>query len=400
MRHKISYSALFAAFCMVVTTACGKGESGDPVNPPTPPKPGEDRSATTGIDKEFDAATNIFSRNTFLVNDTAMQGFSLDSDGSVWYTQLSSTNPERLYFIKAQPNKGVSPVTANKEYMTLSYCGHGTNTAIEEKGSDRYLWAGTYGSCKKDDKDNKVQYWGGQLVGRVKYEAGKTVKPTDMECFYIGEGRTEAHPSIDAENGLLTINYNDKAYSAFCCFVVYKLSDALTAPLENVTITCTDGFETGKPASTNKISKVVRAHDLTQIKEVARPKFLKQGYGGTGIQYYDWQGYDVHGDRLYYAEGQSNYNLYGSYFSGGVSYAYITVFDTATNKVVEERTQVAVISDKETTSAIGVSATGTLEAEGVKVYGDKMYLGFTARLRVEGNTQHYQNIFVYNAAKR
>ncbi len=393
MKRKIMYSTFFAAILMVAATACGKGESGDPVNPP---KPGEDKSATTGIDKTFDAASNIFSRNTFLVNDTAMQGFSIDSDGSVWYTQLSSTNPERLYFIKAQPNKGVSPITANKEYMTLSYCGHGTNTAIEEKGSERYLWAGTYGSC-----NDKGQYWGGELVGRVKYEAGKTVKPTDMECFYIGEGRTEAHPSIDAENDLLTINYNDKAYSAFRCFVVYKLSDALNASLENVTITCTDGFETDKPASTNKITKVVRAHDLTKIKEVARPKFLKQGYGATGATYYDWQGYDVHGDRLYYAEGQSNYNLSNphSYFTG-VSYAYITVFDTATSKVVEERTQVAVISDKETTAAIGVSATGTLESEGVKVYGDKLYLGFTARQRVEGNTQHYQNIFIYNAATR
>ena len=396
MTRKISYSALFAALFMVAATACGKGESGDPVNPPKPPKPGEDKSATTGIDKGFDAATNIFSRNTFLVNDTAMQGFSLDSDGSVWYTQLSSTNHERLYFIKAQPNKSVSPVTANKEYMTLSYCGHGTNTAIEEKGAERYLWAGTYGSCNAEK-----QYWGGQLVGRVKYEAGKTVKPTDMECFYIGEGRTEAHPSIDAENGLLTINYNDKAYSAFRCFVVYKLSDALNAPLENVTITCTDGFETDKPASTNKITKVVRAHDLTKIKEVARPKFLKNGYGGTGIQYYDWQGYDVHGNRLYYSEGQSNYNLSNPHsFFTGVSYAYITVFDIATSKVVEERTKVAVISDKDTTSAIGVSVTGTLEAEGVKVYGDKLYLGFTARMRVDGNTQHYQNIFVYKAATK
>lgn len=396
MRHKISYSALFAAFCMVVTTACGKGESGDPVNPPTPPKPGEDRSATTGIDKEFDAATNIFSRNTFLVNDTAMQGFSLDSDGSIWYTQLSPTNQERLYFIKAQPNKDISPVTANKEYMILTYCGHGTNTAIEEKGSERYLWAGTYGSC-----NDKGQYWGEQLIGRVKYEKGKTIKPTDMECFYVGEGCSELQPSIDAENDLLTISYHNKTYSTFRCFVVYKLSDALKAPYDNVTITCTDGFETDKPASTNKISKVVRAHDLTQIKEVARPKFLKQGYGGTSITYYDWQGYDVHGDRLYYAEGQSNYNLSDphSYFTG-VSYAYITVFDIATSKVVEERTQVAVISDKETTSAIGVSATGTLEAEGVKVYGDKMYLGFTARQRVEGNTQHYQNIFVYKAATK
>ena len=396
--NKIYCKTLLATLCVVAAIGCGKGESGDPVTPPTPPSPSGDTASTTGISEAFDADRNIFSLNTRLVEDTAMQGFSIEADkATVWYTMVSPTHPERLYFIKAKPNTTADEAVANTEYMTLTYCGHGTNTAVEESGSDRYLWAGTYGSYRASDN----KYWGEQLVGRIKFAAGKTAKPNEMECFYIGEGRQDVQPSIDAENNLLTINYNDTAYSAYRCFVIYKLDEALKAPYDNVTITCTDGFETDKPASTNKISKTVRVHDLTKIAEVARPRFLKQGYGATGATYYDWQGYDVHGNRLYYAEGQSNYNLSNphTYFSGK-SFAYITIFDTATSKIVEERTQVAVISDKETTSAIGVSATGTLEAEGVKVYGDKMYLGFTARQRVEGNTQHYQNIFVYNAAKR
>ena len=74
--------------------------------------------------------------------------------------------------------------------------------------------------------------------------------------------------------------------------------------MTNVTITCTDGFQTDRPASTNPVSVVVRCHDLTTLTPVARPRFLKTGYGASGATYYDWQGYDVHKNRLYYAEGQ------------------------------------------------------------------------------------------------
>lgn len=73
---------------LALCTACG----GDGDDTPGPGKPeGPDKSSTTGIDR-FGAA-NIFSRNTYLPNNTAMQGFNLDSDGSVWYTQPLQHEP-------------------------------------------------------------------------------------------------------------------------------------------------------------------------------------------------------------------------------------------------------------------------------------------------------------------
>lgn len=373
---------------LLLCTSCG----GDGDDTPGPGKPeGPDKSSTTGIG-QF-AAANIFSRNTALPTDTAMQGFNLDSDGSIWYTQLSSTNQEQLIWLKAQPNKGTAVQTENKDYMKLAYFGHGTNTALEEDGSDRYLWAGAYGLCNA-----KGQYWNEKLVGRVKYVKGATVKTSECnEYYYIGD-YTDLHPSIDADNDLLTINYGDSRNSSYRCFVIYKLSEAKKAPMTNVTITCTDGFQTDKPASTNQISVVVRCRDLTTLTPVAQPRFLKTGYGASGATYYDWQGYDVHKNRLYYTEGQSNYNLTGSFYSGS-SYAYVTVFDFDGN-IVEERTQVAVVSDKDKLTEIGVSVFGALEAEGIKVYKGKLYLGYTARGITAENTKHYQNIFVFDPSSK
>ena len=231
---KLLKFTLISILGLSLCTACGG--DGDGGETPGPGKPeGPDKSSTTGIDR-FDAS-NIFSRNTYLPDNTAMQGFNLDSDGSVWYTQLSNTNQAQLNWVRAQPNKTPDVQTENKDYMKLTYFGHGTNTALEEDGADRYLWAGAYGVCNA-----KGQYWNEKLVGRVKYVKGATVKTNECNDYYYIGDYTDLHPSIDAENDLLTINYGDSKNSSYRCFVIYKLSEAKKAPMTNVTITCTDGF--------------------------------------------------------------------------------------------------------------------------------------------------------------
>lgn len=215
---KLLKFTLISILGLSLCTACGG--DGDGGETPGPGKPeGPDKSSTTGIDR-FDAS-NIFSRNTYLPDNTAMQGFNLDSDGSVWYTQLSNTNQAQLNWVRAQPNKTPDVQTENKDYMKLTYFGHGTNTALEEDGADRYLWAGAYGVCNA-----KGQYWNEKLVGRVKYVKGATVKTNECNDYYYIGDYTDLHPSIDAENDLLTINYGDSKNSSYRCFVIYKLSEA------------------------------------------------------------------------------------------------------------------------------------------------------------------------------
>ena len=328
---------------------------------------------------------NIYTRNNKLVTNHVIQGFHIDSDGDVWFTQVTR---EKLYLSKVNPNKTKQANDNLQLSMLLTHFGHGTNTAIEEVGKDRYFWAGCYGTCNKSG-----QYWGEKLVGRVKVADGAVV-PTDKcdEYFYIGE-YTDMHPSIDADNDLLTINYADNSNKDYRCFVVYNLSDAKKAPLKEVKIVCSDGFCTGNPASTKDTTVSVVAHDLTALTPVGRPKFLKAGYGKPGDKYYFWQGFDVHKDRLYYAEGQDNKNLSGSYDKGN-SYAYITVFDFDGN-IVEERTQVSVISDKDALTKAGISVYGLMESEGVKIYNGKIYLGFSSvGINAEEKTRHH-NVFVW-----
>lgn len=340
------------------------------------------QTSTTGVDT-FDEEVNVYSRNMDTPVNLPMQGFSLDSDGHIWYTQVSNKDHEQINVSRAMPNKSRAMASSKDDCMYLTYFGHGTNSAIEEVGNDRYVWAGCFGSCNA-----KGQYWTERLIGRVKYAKGTTV-PTDKcdEYYYIGD-YTNMHPSIDAENDLLSINYADDTNGAFRCFVVYRLSEAKNAPMRDVTIKCTDGFRTGDPHSTNPTTVTVKARDLTALTPIARPKFLKTGYGAPGERYYAWQGFDVKGDRLYYADGEANIGRNGGPWDTGSSRAYVTVFDLEGN-VVEPRTEVFVIGNREAMSKAGLSDYWNMESEGLKVYGDSLYMGFGARGANADDPKHF-----------
>ncbi len=349
-----------------------------------------EQTSTTGIDK-FDE-TNIFCRNHCLPGNYVIQGFNLDSDGTVWMT---NTGPrDKVVLTHITPDSSAGLKTDNLGYMVFNYFGHGTNTAIEEVGDDRYFWVGCFGSSNKEGF-----YWTEKLVGRVKFVPGDTITPDKCnEYYYIGE-YDNMHPSIDKENDLLTINYSDAVNGAFRCFVVYRLSDARNAPLKNVTISCTDAFKSGDKRSLNMTDVNVTVRDLTQIIPIARPKFLKSGYGSAGDKYYAWQGYDVHGDRLYYCDGGAH--LEGRKYDvlTGHSKAYVTVFDLEGN-VVEPRTEIKIIGDHDSLVKHDLSHFWSMESEGVKIDGSVMYLGFGAIGADKTNPQRRTNhILRFNKAK-
>lgn len=386
---------LHLAFCLPLI-ACGEDLQEQP-DAPCSGGTAVDRSPTTGIDQFGEE--NIFSRNVRLPLNTAMQGFHFDSDGSIWYIQVGTGNNKHLiYWTKGPAADAGTGIKEGNVSMKLAYFGHGTVTALEEDGADRYLWAGTFGVC-----NTSGQYWNEKLVGRVKWAEGATVKADACdEYYYIGR-YTDMHPSIDAENDLLTINYSDPGQPAYRCFVIYRLSEAKEAPVRNIMIGCTDGFESDDPASIRPTNVWVACRDLTTLTPVARPKFLKSGFGAEGDRYYDWQGYEVHKERLYYTDGQSNYSISGAEKSyDGLSQAYVTVFNFA-GEVVEERTQVAIISDREKLRELNITCLGYLEAEGLQVRDGKLYLGYTVRgieMDNPDNKQFHHAIFRFDAASR
>ena len=326
------------------------------------------QTSTTGVDK-FDES-NIFCRNQCLPGNYVIQGFNFDSDGSIWMT---NTGPrDKIVLTHVNPDPSPDLKKDNLGYMVFDYFGHGTNTAMEEVGDDRYFWVGCFGSSNKDGF-----YWTEKLVGRVKFVPGDTITPDKCdEYYYIGE-YDNMHPSIDKDNDLLTINYSDPVNGSFRCFVVYRLSEARNAPLKDVTITCTDAFKSGNKRSLNMTDITVPARDLTQIKPLARPKFLKTGYGKQGDKYYAWQGYDVYGDRLYYCDGQCHLDGRPGDMLTGHSKAYLTIFDLKGN-VVEPRAEISIIGDPEALAKHDLTNFWSIESEGVKVDGKSMYLGFGA----------------------
>ena len=372
--------------------ACGGNDEPKDNNDNDKNKPSQpDETTTNGIDQFTNE--NIFSINNYLLSSNAIQTFDLDSNGRIWFLQ-NGTKHNELNLVYSKRNLNKTPLTTNSEWMKLLYFGHGTNAAVEEDGDERYLWLGAYASCNKSG-----QYWSEKVIARVKYQKGITVKTNECnDYFYIVEYH-DMHPAIDADNDILTINYADDSNSNYRCFRMFRLSDAKKASKRIVNIKVTDGFETGNIASTNIITVPVYCHDLTTLKPIADVKFLKTGYGSTSANgkapiYYDWQGFDVYKDRLYYVDGQSNYNL-NKNFDSDVSHAYVTVFNFQ-SKIVKPRTAVAIISNREKLKEIGVTVFCALEAEGVKVKGDKIYLGYTAQGIDANSSTYYQNIFYFN----
>jgi hypothetical protein len=394
MKAMVSIFAL--PFLAAVMLSCGSSSDDNTPVTPDPVEPTTDVSSTTGITSFSEQ--NIFSRNVMLPANYAMQGFSLDSDGSIWYTQ-STTSQEQINWVKASPNKSTDVQNPGSDYMQLKYFGHGTNTGVEEVGSDRYLWIGAFASYNSGANGSTKGYWTEKVIGRVKYVKGKTVSTNECESYYYIGDYTDMHPSIDADNDILTINYADKSNSNYRCFVMYKLSEAKKASLSTISITCTDGFSSGDATSTAQTTLNVPCHDLTKLEPIARMKFLKSGYGKTGDTYYSWQGYDVYKNRLYYMDGTYEKNASDVYYS---SYAYMTVFDFKGN-IIEERTPVSIISNRSQLTSIGVTPYfGAMESEGVKVYKGKLYLAFTGRGATNSATDvgYYQNIFVYNPTSK
>ncbi len=173
-------------------------------------------------------------------------------------------------------------------------------------------------------------------------------------------------------------------------FVMYRLSEAMALPRSYVTLPSRNwgGGTSTDPASTNSPKAYVR--DLTKLTPLGRFGIPKSGEDhSTDISSYAWQGFDVDSGKIYYFEGE------GTVKEG--SAAYFTVFDFEGN-IIEPRTEVAIASDRESLSASGITESGYMEAEGIKVHGDALYLGFASRSEADGDKRR-ANIFRYTRAR-
>lgn len=90
---------------------------------------------------------------------------------------------------------------------------------------------------------------------------------------------------------------------------------------------------------------------------------------------------------MYLMEGTSGNN------DGTTGEAYMTVYDFE-GRIVQSRTKVRAVSDLKALTEAGITESGYIESEGVKIRRGKLFLGFASQSKKDGNRRR-ANIFQY-----
>ncbi|SHE64542.1 Ig-like domain (group 2) [Mariniphaga anaerophila] len=316
----------------------------------------------------------IYSKGTYLVRNTVIQCFDIAQDGTVFYDQLGGGLPHVIFVVRGQANQPYS------DYMQLKYFGHGTNMAIEEQGSNAYVWINSNGTKKSDGS-----YGSNQTFSRLKYEAGGVAEKYSGETYYLPE-KTNIHPAVDVENDLLAVTTSGGG-DPFRYFYFYKLSEAKALAEEQVTLSALTfgGEEAGGPMEQTE-KRTLKVKNLGKLTPVSFFK-VSQSVSPEKTGYYAFQGFDVADGYLYFYEGEGNENT----VSSGPSNAFVSVF-SMDGTLVKIKTKIQAISDLNDLEKYGITATGYMEAEGIKVKNDGVYLGFASK---STDDKRKANILVY-----
>ena len=310
----------------------------------------------------------ILSRFVRLPANTVMQSFDIDSGGEIFYTQV--TDKYKILVSRSTPDQEASG------YMTLCFHGHSSNMAVEEEGDERFIWVGNYAN-RVDDGN----YWHEQVVSRIRYNPGSTHYPWNSdENYFIEAGCLNMNPAIDVENDRLAILYTRPDTPNRYCWAVYSLSEAKALPTETVTLQpLSYGGETDSYPHQTAVTPEVPVRNLSRLQPVAEFSIPTPAVA--------WQGYEIHDGRMYLMEGTSGDN------NGTTGEAYMTVYDFE-GRTVLPRTKVQAISDLKALAEAGITESGYIESEGVKIRRGKLFLGFASQSKKDGNRRR-ANIFQY-----
>lgn len=307
------------------------------------------------------SAEIIYSQGVQLERNSVIQSIDVDSKGAIFYNQVGGNLAHKIFVLKGEANQPFESL------MELWYHGHGTNFAVEEDGDDRYIWINSIGHKKSDG-----QYGSNVAFSRVKYEPNKVIKSYQEGEVYYLPGKTNIHPAIDQENDILAVTTSG-GEDPLRYFYVYRLSEvkALEETLEELPKITFGGEEGDKEQS---IVYKIMVKNLEHLSPLASFT-VKPNENKSELNSYDFQGFDVSDGRLYFHEGEAN----GNDPSKGPSNAFVTVFDYMTGKEISQRTRVKAIADIDLLSSLGLTSTGYMEAEGIKMKNGILYLGYASR---------------------
>lgn len=216
------------------------------------------------------------------------QGFDFNDNKSlIFFSQVTSGYKNTIGWTRPVPITASNTVAPSR--MTLLYFSHGNNIRYEKgKDGNDYIWIANYGTRDSEDK-----YTNPQILSRIRLAAGTTFRNTQATDNYYFGTKT-LHAAFDVPNDRIAIFSQLDGYR----LRIYRLSDVLSAPLEEVTLpeTLTYGGGTSKvapdPEWTGK--PTVLCHNCTKIQPL-HTLIYNYPQAGRG-----WQTYTIADGRVYF----------------------------------------------------------------------------------------------------
>ncbi|MBO4670318.1 MAG: hypothetical protein J5640_00530 [Bacteroidales bacterium] len=360
--------------------ACGKEPQY--VTPVLPPASGGQPAADTGeyvfsvVQAPLDASLVLTSGCTLRYN-SVMQSFSLCGDGYLYGIQVGTSTNKYLLNVTRRPVGSDN----GKQYMQLPFAGHGSNMEHERVAGKDYIWTGSYGTW------NGSKYTNSQTIARIPFEAGAKLTPAQCGEHYWVPGLRNVAPALDIEGDRLLVWGLSNGESGTGYLKVYSLSAAKTLPAGKVNLEreIVYGGEEGSGVPETKVKPEIAARNLGSLTPIANIR-LNGGVLGSGSN----QGIELCGDRILLLSGTGNDDNPSLPSS---STLYVLDF----NGTVLGRYSVGAVSDKAALASAGITDTGFMEAEGVKVYDGTLYLGYATKHSTD--EKRMVTIFKYNLKK-
>lgn len=321
-------------------------------------------------------ASMILTKGYLLRYYSVMQSFALNRDGTLYGVQVGTSTNKYLLNVT---HRGIN-TESGRAYMQLPFAGHGGNMCVERDGTKDYIWIGSYGTW------NGTKYTNSQTVARIPFNPGGKLIPQECSEQYYLPGFRNVSPAIDFDADLLLLWGLSNAESETGYFKLFKLSEAKALPVTQLKLDRAityGGQGSGYPEVTE--TPVINARNLSALNPVASIR-LKGGTLGNGSH----QGFEIHGDRILHMTGTGNDSAPGS-----PSTAALTVLDLQGN--ILGHYPIGAISSLADLNSYGITDTGFMEAEGVKIYDDVLYLGFATKHSADD--KRMVTIFKYNIKK-
>ena len=318
----------------------------------------------------------VHSRGTQLYKKgNIMQGFDFTDASSYWYSQSPDGEYQYISFVPG-------PSQQYSSYMTLEQFGHMTQI-VAEKGSDgkNYIW------CNSNGQYSGSSYGDNLSFSRIEYKPGGSYSGGYAgDTFVLSRKYADSKPFIDLQVAIdfearrLLVGARVSGVAKRFHFV-YNLDDVLALPVKETTLSVT--------TSAGTVTRTFPARDLEEAPLLGSFE-IARGTSPDQVYYCSHQGHEIHGDTVWFYEG----NAQGASTAPDASVAYLTAYDFE-GTVVVPRTRIAAIGDSVQMMNFGITWDGSAEAESLKIKDRKLYLGFAGHSAASSGNR-IQSILIYD----